>query len=63
MGLDYLESRVGDGQGLFVRWWGGNGILEAGGASCAEDGLKRARGQGVDARENQQKPITLKSMI
>ena len=23
MGLDYLESRVGDGQGLFVRWWGG----------------------------------------
>ena len=35
MGLDYLESRGGDGQGLFVRWWGGDGILEAGGASWA----------------------------
>ena len=23
MGLHYLESRGGDGQGLFVRWWGG----------------------------------------
>ena len=32
MGLDYLESRGGDGQGLFVRWWGGDGILEAMGA-------------------------------
>ena len=35
MGLDYLESRGGDGQGLFVRWWGGDGILEAVGASWA----------------------------
>ena len=51
MGLDYLESRVGDGQGLFVRWWGGDGILEAGGASCAEDGLTTGRGQEVDSRE------------
>ena len=34
MGLDYLESRFGDGQGLFVRWWG-DGILEVGGASWA----------------------------
>ena len=32
---------------------GGDGILEAGGASCAEDGLTRGRGQGVDSRENQ----------
>ena len=53
MGLDYLESRGGDGQGLFVRWWGEDGILEAGGASCAEDVLTRGRGQGVDSRENQ----------
>ena len=35
MGLAYLESRGGDGQGLFVRWWGGDGILEAVGASWA----------------------------